>query len=253
MLWSAVPKRRRLRLGLRALFLILGLIGAYATSVLVQEKCYWWGGLTTGLVILTAIAEFVLADILTDRIYPVRTQAVLERLENDLRGYHDRIRGAIERCIQSLAACNHTAVSGTFHLKVDLYSPYNDEAEQALVQVVDYSGNLGGRKWRFNPMTKGLIGRCARTQQPECVNFATEDEYCQRMVTEFGFTQDEVRKHTKEARSYWAQPVFDAHTFVGVIFLFSTEQQVFPRAASDVSLNAAANEISAYLEGARIV
>ena len=73
------------------------------------------------------------------------------------------------------------------------------------------------------------------------------------MVTEFGYSLDEVEKHTRDARSYLAQPVFAGEACVGVMFLFSTEQQVFPRAADPAFMDSIAREISAYLEGARIV
>jgi len=252
-LWRALSERRRFRLALRAGCLLFGLVAGFVTSILVQERLYMWSILPTAVLIFAALAEFVLADILADRIYPARTQAILDNLEENLRQYDERIRGAIDRSIQSLTACNRRAVSGTFHLRVDLYSSFGDDSEEALVQVIDYSGRLGGRKWRFNPSTKGLIGRCLRTQAPECVNFATESEYCERMISEFGYSSAEVEKHTREARSYWAQPVFVARTCVGVMFLFSTEQQVFPRAADIANMESVAHEISAYLEGARIV
>jgi hypothetical protein len=138
--WPSCSKRRRFRLALRAIFLAFGLVSGYVASILVQERFYFWGILPIGLLVLSALAEFVVADILTETLYPTRTQAILDRLEENLRAYHDRIRDAIDRSIQSLSGCNRIAVSGTFHLRVELYSSYDDAAERALLQVVGDSG-----------------------------------------------------------------------------------------------------------------
>lgn len=73
------------------------------------------------------------------------------------------------------------------------------------------------------------------------------------MVKEFGFSPDEVAKHTREARSYWAEPVYSQNRLVGVIYLFSTDVQVFPLAVDRTALQSSANEIAAYLKGAGIV
>ncbi|MGH9428923.1 MAG: GAF domain-containing protein, partial [Terriglobia bacterium] len=149
--------------------------------------------------------------------------------------------------------CDNSQVSGALHLIVELYTSPDDASEHALVQVTEYSGRLGGKRWRFTLSTKGVIGRCLRTQKPEWVNFGSLAEYEERMVTEFGFTPKEVQEHTQQARSYWAEPVVARGQMVGVMYLFSTELQVFPCAAEKSSLEGAAREIAAFLEGARLV
>jgi len=248
-----VPPRKRFRLGLRAFLILAGIAGALAASILVEENHYVWALLATLLVSVAALAEFVLADVVTERLYPASTATILEKLESNLRTYHDRIVESIGKAIDSLASCDKTKVSGTVHLKVDLYSQSGGELEPGLVQITEYSGALGGNRWRFTSASKGLVGRCLRTQRRERVNFATESEYTERMVREFGFLPVEVEKHTKEARSYLAEPIFVKHRLIGVMFLFSTETEVFPEAAETVRIEGAAAEVAAYLEGAGIV
>jgi hypothetical protein len=248
-----IPQRKKFRLKLRAWFLCFGVIAAFLTSVLIDKGKYYWAILPASFVLLASLAEFVLADILTESLYPASTQTILQKLESNLRDTHDKILESIRKAITSLRACDITKVSGTFHLKAELYSYSGDESEPALVQVTDYGGMIGGGRWRFTSATKGIIGRCLRTGEPEWVNFGSTMEYEERMVREFGFSKGEIEKHTKQARSYWAQPVYSKGRLIGIIYLFSTELQVFPLAVEQGKLESKANEIAAYLEGARIV
>lgn len=248
-----ISDRKKFRLKLRVTSIVIGVIAAYLTSLLLERSDYWWSLLPAAFVLFASLAEFVVADILTESKYPARTQALLDDLDENLQEYHDRIRRSIEHAIGSLQACDSRRVSGTFHLVVDLYSSDGNGAEEALLQVTAYSGPLGGRRWRFTSAGKGVIGRCLRSARPECVNFASLQEYQERMVSEFGFSRKEVAQHTQEARSYWAEPVVVAERLVGVIYLFSTEPQVFPRAADSSVLQGLAREIGSFLVGARVV
>ncbi|MGH8729714.1 MAG: hypothetical protein ACREV9_16500, partial [Burkholderiales bacterium] len=51
----------------------------------------------------------------------------------------------------------------------------------------------------------------------------------------------------------WAQPLLSGGQFVGVMYLFSTEPQVFPRAVDRQTLNNIAGNIVAILEAATII
>jgi GAF domain-containing protein len=73
------------------------------------------------------------------------------------------------------------------------------------------------------------------------------------MVEEFGFSPEEVDRHTKTARSYLAFPIRDRGDMVGVMYFFSTEPQVFPVAANEDRLRDAAESISALLRAAEIL
>jgi hypothetical protein len=249
---AEMSRRKKFRLKLRVGSILVGVVAAYVASLLLERGEFAWSVAPASLVLLASLLEFVAADILTESKYPARTQALLDKLEENLQQYDERIRQSIADAIASLKACDNKRVSGTFHLVVERYSA-DDEPEDALLQVTVYSGPLGGKRWRFTSAGKGVIGRCLRSARPECVNFASLEEYQERMVSEFGFSSKEVAQHTKEARSYWAQPVMVAGRLVGVIYLFSTEPQVFPRAANSTVLQSLAREIGLFLVGARVV
>jgi GAF domain-containing protein len=73
------------------------------------------------------------------------------------------------------------------------------------------------------------------------------------MVAEFGFTQEEAARHTTSARSYCASPIFVGSKVVGVLYLYSTEPQVFPFSLDANVLESAAKTLSSYLKSARYV
>jgi hypothetical protein len=253
LLRAELSDRKRFRLKLRAVFIFIGVVAGYLTSLLLEQHFYYWSLIPAVLLIVAAFAEFVFADILTESKYPARTQALLDKLDRNLQEYHERIRQSIDRAIRSLNACDNSRVSGTFHLVVELYVGDGHESEEALLQIAAYSGSLGGKRWRFTSAGKGVIGRCLRSASSEWVNFASLDEYKERMVSEFGFSPKELTKHTKEARSYWAEPVKLGERVVGVIYLFSTEPQVFPLAAEAHVMQSLAREIELFLVGAGVL
>jgi hypothetical protein len=85
------------------------------------------------------------------------------------------------------------------------------------------------------------------------VNFPTQEEYTRRMVEEFGFTQAEAASHTTAARSYLAVPVFNSHNLIGVMYFFSTETQVFPRAVDVDVVERHAESVASLLRASEII
>jgi GAF domain-containing protein len=85
------------------------------------------------------------------------------------------------------------------------------------------------------------------------VNFSTPAEYKRRMIEEFGFTQAEAERHTTAARSYLAFPVFSSGNVIGVMYFFSTEPQVFPKAADEDVLERHASVVAGLLRAAEII
>lgn len=61
-----------------------------------------------------------------------------------------------------------------------------------------------------------------------------------------------MKQHSRNARSYLAYPLYKEEDIVGVIYFFSTEPQVFPRAAPDLRLEATADAVLALLNAAGI-
>lgn len=114
-----------------------------------------------------------------------------------------------------------------------------------LAQVFDYIPNGGGGGRRF-PIEKGIIGAVYRLKGPRVENFASDEEYRTRMVSEYDYTVSEVMQRTVDRRSYACYPIVDEkHEVLGLLYFDSdrvntfTMEQVNPRwqaicAAGDV-------------------
>lgn len=252
-LLESVPRRRRFRILLRFGFLTIGFIAGFFVAVLTGEKLYALAVIPAIIVFLVSIGEFILADVITEKRYPAQTEKILTSMEERIPRIERELVGVLDSVRRGLKGCDVGRVRATLHVKVSVYSPVDERQEDAFVQVLDYQGGFGGPRWRLTPCTKGVIGRCLRTGQPECVNFSTVDEYNQRMVKEFGFTQKEAQERTMSARSYWAHPVLMGTDLVAVIYLFSTEPQVFPRATDPGSLDQSATHVADVLHAARVI
>ncbi len=229
-------------------------MSGYAFAVLTQEGAYVWAALPGVLLLILSIAEFVVADLLVDARFPKETSEFLERLRSRLSktSTHDEIVGALERCVRHFQGCDLSRISATLQFRIETYDADDTGRAPGLVQLSDYT-RQGGRRWRVVQPTKGIVGRCLRTESEVWVNFSTEQEYRRRMVEEFGFTHEETDQHTTTARSYLAYPVRSKGTVVAIMFFFSTEPQVFPLATDEDELNDTADEIAGLLRAAEIL
>jgi hypothetical protein len=81
-----------------------------------------------------------------------------------------------------------------------------------------------------------------------------EDDHVLRLIRPTicpcGFFTYEAQGHTLAGRPYLAQPIMASGRMVGVLYLFSTETPVFPRAVDSSRLQGTAEIIAAFLEGA---
>lgn len=251
-----VPDRRKYRLLSRSASLSLGAGAAYSFAVLIQERMYGWA-LVPGLVFTAlSVFEFVVADLLIDARFPRETSEFLDRLQTKLSttSTHDEILNVLDTCTRTFSGCDYSRISATVHLIVDVVAVRSEAPTPGLVQISDYTrSGLGGRRWRVLEPTKGLVGRCLRTETAVTANFSDEEDYRRRMVTEYGFTRSEVDRHTEAARSYIACPIMSGSDMVGVLYFFSTEPQVFPRAADTVKLRETADVVAGFLRAAEIL
>ena len=252
-LLSKVPRRKRFRIVGRSICLVVGFIFAYWAVILIGKGSYFFAFFPSIVVFIASFAEFILMDVFTEKIYPARTEKILADLEEKIPKIEKNLSDELDSARNALKGCNIDQVSITLHLKVSVYSTVDEGSEDAFIQIIDYRGRFGGKRWRTVNATKGIIGRCLRTGKTEIVNFASEEEYDRRMVEEFSFTREEANKHTKPARSYWAHPVFSRDELVGVIYLFSNELQVFPKAVKKLRLDQSAKHIANLLEVARVI
>lgn len=226
-------------------------------SIHVGKNQYDISAIPMIIIIIASIFEFIVADILTDKKYPKHTEQLLSILKPSISEIDEQIKNYIREAIGGFKYCNKEAIGGTFHLRIDLFDFYdNKEVEgqqEGLLQITDYIGNPGGANWRFTLSTKGIIGRCLRTGKSHSANFGSINEYEKRMINEFGYTEVEIRNHTKTARSYYAIPAFLSNKLIGVLYFFSTEYQVFPSIVDEVKLQHTTEVIVAYLEGRGIL
>jgi GAF domain len=224
--------------------LIVGLYCAFRVLVLIHngdsEIAEWWH---FG-VILTAVVEFVLADVLADRSFPFDTERKLALMEKRIGAkVIEEISDLLSKTIGEFRGCNNSMVSATVHIVAELTSTADQRIRKGLLQLTDYVGPDGGQKGRVTLITQGVIGRCARSGQIETVGFADEKEYLDEMVRYFGFSTEEAERHTKTGRSYLAVPLLRNREIVGVLYFFTSEPQVFPRAADLDRLNRVAGTV----------
>jgi hypothetical protein len=255
-----IQTQREFRLAVRIFAIFAGTIIAFAVAILLQIELFFWSVLPFLGLLGAAILEFLVSEPAAKQEYPYETEQILAMLERQLgQRAVEGISDKLGRIIQSFRVCDHSRISGTVHVIVPLAPTPEQRARSGLLQLTNYVGRHGGRKGRITTLEQGIIGRCARTGETEYVNFADNEEYRRRMVEEFGFSKAEAESHTTIARSYMAQPLVlsdsadDTHPTVGVLYFFSTEPQMFPRAAEESNLASNAEDVVQALKIAAIV
>jgi GAF domain len=251
---TRLTTQRRLRLAIRLGVLIIGLIAAFVMSVKIQLLDFSGGAKWLLLVGAAAAVEFVFADVIAERSFPYDTERKLALMEERLgRSAIETISRRLRQAILELRGCDPTLVSATVHVITELGATADQRVREGLLQLTEYVGFEGGRKGRITLITQGIIGRCARTRELETVDFADADDYRESMVRDFGFSPDETERHSKRGRSYLAFPLTHSGKVVGVLYFFSREPQVFPRAVDQRRLEDLAREIVGYLALASLV
>ena len=249
-----VRTRREYRLLLRLIAIIFVTGSGYAVALLLAETKLWWSALPFAMLVIFTIFEFVLADRITERRYPIETEAKLDLLERTLGTRAvESISDKLRRIILAFKPCDQSCISGAVHVVVELDPTLGGRTRSGLLQLTEYFGPWRGSKGRITTLDQGIIGRCVRTGQIEHVNFSDEAEYRNRMVKEFGFSKKEADSRANIARSYLAVPLIIESQPVGVLYFFSTEPQVFPVAARDSDLEAQAKDVLDVLKTASIV
>lgn len=255
-----IRTRRQFRLALRGIAVTTITLGGFAVAVLLEMNLFWLSGIPLVLLLGATVFEFVLSDRVAERSYPFETEKTLDLLERQLgQRTVESITEKLELIIQSFQACDQSRISSTVHVLVNLDPTPEVGTRLGLLQLTNYVGPRSSGKGRITTLDQGVIGRCARTGKPEYVNFADHAEYQQRMVAEFGFSDEEARGHTKIARSYITEPLIlprppdNAEELVGVLYFFSTELQVFPLAARQSDLSSKAVDVVQLLKATSIV
>ncbi len=249
-----IRTHRSFRLAIRAFALLLGLSAGFFVSVQIEvghfEIAFWLFLIVTG----AAVLELILGDLFADQSFPFDTERKLSLMEKRL-GMEtiSTISRRLEETIGVFKNCDISSVSATVHLVAELNGDLGSRSNYGLLQLTDYVGPEGGRKGRLTLINQGIIGRCARTEEIETVNFIDVNEYRCSMVRDFGFTKQEASLHTTSARSYLAYPLKSEGLLIGVIYFFSDEPEVFPGSIEGAHLDQVAQEFVNYLKIVQLV
>lgn len=228
--------RRRFRLLLRILAITFGSVAGYFFAVLTEQHSFVWALLPALILFAVSLFEFALNDIIAAKTFPEATLSKMEVLRHVRTQATLREITRLLRSLMTHSALTDVPVLATAHLKIELFSALDEENELGLLQLVDYEASpkvsgterRGGR-FRVTSQYQGLIGRCLRTEQEDHVNFASEAEYHEKMVRDFGFSKDQTAHHSQTARSYYACPIKrDNATVIGVLYIYSSEPNIFP-------------------------
>jgi hypothetical protein len=250
-----IRTHRGFRLRLRGTALLIGLIATFIFSVALQLMDFDAALYAFLVVLFAAFLEFLIADDLADHSFPFDTERKLELMEKRIGAQAiSMISKRLTENIREFKGCDTSKVSATVHILTEI-SPESLQKTTSfgLLQLTDYVGPEGGRKGRITHVTKGIIGRCARTENMETVDFADADEYHSSMVKDFGFTNEETERHTKTGRSYLAYPIKNKGRIVGVLYFFSSQPQVLPHATNQTALDRLAKEVLNLIELSGIV
>jgi hypothetical protein len=158
-----------------------------------------WVALLAVIIVATKIAEYF--DNVRVRLSEIRyqVQILLTLLPTD---------GAKVRC--------------TYHCPI--HRLFN---RTQLAQAFDYVPEGGGGGRRF-PIEKGIIGKAYSIKAPRVENFASDEQYRSRMVTEYNYTIAEVMERTADRRSYICYPVVDEnHKVLGLLYFDSDQPNTF--------------------------
>lgn len=244
-----IRTHKAFRLTIRAIALLVGLCVGFYVSVQLEEGSFQRGGFFFLIVIATALLEFVLGDVFADQSFPLDTERKISLMEERLGSkVISLISSRLRQTINEFIGCDSASVSATVHVIAEVNVVSDSQTRYGLLQLTNYVGPEGGRKGRVTLINQGIIGRCARTEKMETADFADIVEYQNSMVREFGFTKEEAKRHTTTARSYLAYPLKSDGALIGVIYFFTAEPQVFPKATKNAQLDRLAEEFVNYLK-----
>lgn len=255
-------KRKRRRFLYRGLSILIGFVALFFMTLLMELNKFYLAAIPGVLALLAAVFEFIVAEVLVERKYPSRTEKIIQAIDEKLEDLSSKLIGVILETIKEFEACNREMINATIHLKVETFVSDGDGKVDSFLQILPYV-SLGKKleefflqdkkQWRAIPAHLGIIGRAMRTGRPETVNFSTQEEFHHRMITEFGFTKESATKRTLEARSYYAYPINNKTELIGVLYFFTSEQQVFPKAVDNKKIETSIKHLVDLLQLGRII
>lgn len=111
----------------------------------------------------------------------------------------------------------------TFDIRCTYHVPIGNK----IVQAFDYLPGGGGSGRKFD-LKKGIIGKAFTHKKPLVENFLNDEEYRQKMISEYKYTEGELMERKADRKSYFCYPLVDEnHKALGLIYLDSSRFNTF--------------------------
>ena len=190
------------------LVILIGLLPAFDASL-------WWSAVVVTLVLVINIVRYF------------HSVGVMEE-HNRLR-----IRSQLEALfwLSTIDDDPLADVRCTYHvIKKPLFR--RAKYQQAFNYIPANKGTGAGRVWEIN---KGLAGKAFRDKHTVVENFQDDNEFREKMRSEYNYTNEELSHRTADRRSYLCIPlVNEQHLVHGVVFFDSQQADYFPNEESDL-------------------
>lgn len=96
-------------------------------------------------------------------------------------------------------------------------------------QILDYvPGGQGGGRGRKFDNDLGIVGKCIVRRGELVENFPDEEAFNTHMVSDYGYTVEEMSRRSRTRRSYFVKAIEDGPRLLGVLYLDSDVYREFP-------------------------
>lgn len=110
---------------------------------------------------------------------------------------------------------------------LDIRCTYHVPKKNKMLQAFNYLPDGGGSGRKFDAK-KGIIGKAFTHKKPVVENFLNDEEYRQKMVSQYGYTAEELMERKADRKSYFCYPLIDEyHKVIGLIYLDSSRFNTF--------------------------
>jgi hypothetical protein len=174
--------------------------------------------------LLTAIAVIVVfPTYIVWILLPIAALLALKviQIRNSIAEEHLRVKVQLDQLYR-------LALTSVPDLRCTYYVPVR---QGNLQQTCDYIPNGGGAGRKF-PNWKGIIGKTYSDKCPQHVDFTDEINFRSRMISEFKYTQEELKSRTPDRRSYYCYPIVDDNNKVLGLAYF--DSSIFKAFSNDV-------------------
>lgn len=129
-------------------------------------------------------------------------------------------------------------------------APKNLAAATEIEQIVPYVGGDGGGQGRRFSIRSGITGHAIRTGGPCSGARQSDDEvaYVKEQIAEWSFTQHDAEQLCRGRYSFMAIPIQNGQQVLGVVYLDSSEREVFAGTEVAEVIVAACGGINRYVE-----